>query len=101
MRRESETKLLDLRAQLQLANERITKLEASEISLKAQLFLTEEVCGVGRERGRGRKGWMGGRRGEGGRKGGRGLREIHGLTHPSTYGAQSLLNGKISQPLSL
>lgn len=42
VRRESETQILDFRAQLQVATERITLMESTEISLKAQLFLTEE-----------------------------------------------------------
>ena len=46
MRRESETQVLDLRAQLQQASEKISAMENAEISLKAQLFLTEEVSGT-------------------------------------------------------
>lgn len=42
VRREGEVQVLDLRAQLQQATDRITKMENAEITLKAQLFLTEE-----------------------------------------------------------
>ena len=43
MRKENEGQMLDLKAQLQLANEKITKTENSVLNLKAQLYLTQEV----------------------------------------------------------
>ena len=44
VRRESETHVLELRSQLEMAKDKITKLENSHVALKAEVIAFEEVC---------------------------------------------------------